>query len=281
VGGADARVLYGFDKPNSTNCSWKPISINLSEETENDLFLGDGWFSHTDSDIFLDSMGDIPVAMDVTERSNDLSTGSVGADDGNDSDSHPEYNTRDNTEHCESFPLDSSKENSPLLFSGFARLLLVQATQTSSTSVSEEALPYKVAALQGLQTLMASLPSCPVSNHAKHVLFNRFKGELFSAVSGRHVDTPPVITAGLLGVLGSLVWQGMGHNHASVLDEMMTILSPMVLNHAWTVREASSLCFASLSSSCTSSWLRQQKVVSALIHHAQESFRDPKFWRVR
>jgi hypothetical protein len=267
--------LCVFDESSSTESLWKPISVQLSSGTENDLFLGDKWFSHTESDISSDEIEDIPMAIDFTDRSNQ-------ADDSGASDWNPESDTGDSMKSVDVFAVvPSSDQNSQLLLSGFVRLLLVQASQIPSANLSDEALPYRIAALQGLQLLMTSLAPCPDSEHVKQILFNRFKGDLFAAVSRNHIDSPPVITAGFLGVLGSMMWQGVGHNHSSVLDEMMTSVSPLALNHAWTVREASSLCLASLSSCCTASWLRQHRVVSALIKHAQETFRERKFWRVR
>jgi hypothetical protein len=182
----------------------------------------------------------------------------------------------------------------PLSFGGLFRLLFMQATQKSQT-ISDEYLPYMVAALQGLQSLMSSLP--PGSDKIKSFIYDSFSANLVTIISGNGGETtaeietlPPVVVAGALDVLASTFWLGIGQKEeisqistsAPTADDILNLLQSSGGSHAWTVREASASCMASLASVCMPEWLlRQHRVASTMVKGAEVAFRDRKYWRVR
>lgn len=295
---ANATILYGWE--GGSICPWKPVSLQFSTS---DLFVGDGWFTQhqaleTDDD---DSIPSGDAIQDVT------SSPTVNVEELDNS--CIDFSNIDDTEALEiqvsdAEALDDEPSHAPLSFFGFFRLMLDQSCQNSQ-ALSDEYLPYKAGALQGLRSILNSLPL--ESDKAKVFVFLNYASRLLTifvpdpkgVVPSQRNEPPPVAVARALEALSSMIWEGIGTSddltksvptyangspapaNVPSVDDLLTLFQTMVGHHAWTVREASGSGASALALRSDSRWLRQHRVISTLVQCAETALKDRKFWKVR
>lgn len=295
----DKEVLFGWGKRDE-RCPWQVIVVSPGEYSD-DLFVDDNWLRQINSDDKEEFEGQLryeasrDMEIDAAKASSQLDIDGDCDELLENEDAGPESNVEERM----------TAGTSPVTFAGLARFLLEEAMPmavSKNIKDSDEFLPYRVAALTGLKDLMLSLDS----SSAQAILQ---KKELYTSMSPRLASIcdldnrfssteekvtseskePPVIVARAIDCLGALFWNGIGLDTnspplgtSSVLELARFLLAAGGSKQpAWTVREASWLCAASLASTCHPITLRNHHVVSAFIDGAAESQKDRKFWRVR
>lgn len=284
---SNVRAVLGWTEEEK-QCPWQPILV-APGQFNNDLFVGDGWFSQTvDEQEGTETTGGTTpgVAMEVDSEAEskldfdecDKLTDNLGGVDFGKSEE----------------PSKEAEASMPTLES-FVLFLMDQAMPTSVSkhiSESEEFLPYRVAAFKGLRDLMASLAgsSTAVVSQKKEV-YSKLAPRLFSLcnVEDKRSDVPPVVVARAIDCLAACFWQGMKSKDDIQDSDTLGMLELAQLlratggekQPAWTVREATRMCLGELASNCHPSLLRDHKFVSALVECAAEAQKDRKFWKVR
>ena len=290
------KFLLGWEKTGET-CPWQPILVAPGKFT-NDLFVGDNWFGQKhekeeEKDPLEDQAGDEPMDVDSSEVKGKLDIEedcdklTENEDDNHDSDAEERVGV----------------ETRVVTFAGLVRFLSEQAMPSHvsrNLKDSDEFLPYRVSAFKGLRDLMASLiDSSQKGIEQKKEIFTRISLRLVSLcdIDGRFISEdastktkePPVLAARAIDCLAASFWLGIGWDGGIIKSGTSSVLELARFlvaaggskQPAWTVREASCLCMASLASTCHQNALRDHKVVSTFVECAVESFKDRKFWRVR
>jgi proteasome component ECM29 len=266
------EMMHAQEETDSIEMSSKPIAVTATSES--DLFSGDEWFILDLGDGTQSMEDEVPVPLETGTITSDSPLASAFEQDEMALESEDPPDEIRVTTHA------SILQASPLTFCGLAKLILRQAALQASSDarLSDEALPYRVAALQGLQNLMIALPFSPANDNLRSVVYNRSKDDLVSTI--KNDDSPPVVVAAALGALSSMVWCGFGTDEPDALDELASLAS-LRKSQAWSVREASSICVVALVLNSHSPWLRQHKTMALLIQSASDALRDQKYWRVR
>ena len=289
------KVFLGWEKTGET-CPWQPILV-APGKFSNDLFVNDNWFGQMhekeEKDLMVDRAGDEPMDIDSSEVDGKL-------DIEEDCDKLTE-NEDDN--HNSDAEERIGVEIRIVTFAGLARFLSEQAMPfrvSRNLTDSDEFLPYRVSAFKGLRDLMTSLIDSPQKGiEQKKEIYARISLKLVSLCDfdGRFIfedaltktKEPPVLAARAIDCLAASFWQGIGWDGEIIKSGTSSVLELARFlvaaggpkQSAWTVREASCLCLASLASTCHQNALRDHKVVSTSVECAVESFKDRKFWRVR
>lgn len=286
--------VFGWEKTDEP-CPWQPVLVE--PENFNDLFVGDSWFRQTHETAECDPedklvlpLSDEAMDIDTSEAKGKLD---IEEDDGDEGDIHE-------SDVEEQIRLEARVVS----FAGLARFLADQAMPSHvsrNVADSDEFLPYRVAAFKGLHDLIASLVDSSHKGDAmKRELYTRVSPKLVSlcdfdsrlvseaATSKTKTEEAPVIVARAIDCLTVSFWHGIGWDGdiiktgtSSVLELARFLVLFGKKQPAWTVREASWLCLASLASTCHQNALREHTLVSIFIEGAVDSFKDRKFWRVR
>jgi proteasome component ECM29 len=257
-----------------------------TKEKQDDLFDGDDWFKRPDmkiDDVNDDVGGDDVVIMTdaINSEENVVLDMKEDYDAGNEEQVNYSENEDTNTE---------AKSTKQLIMSGFCRVLLDQSLVTSNNS-TDDVLPYKVAAISGLTSLLTSV--APTEGSAsyhdtvdfQHFMYDLVGPRLFSFISDNQDSTAPVLIARALECLAAAMYIGIG------IDSAQSYADPGVLlrffaesttkQPAWTVRQASALAASSLVACMPSAILRRTESIKLVLDCSNETLKDKKFWKVR
>ena len=293
----DEKILLGWEN-NGEPCPWQPILVAPGKFSD-DLFVDDKWFSQMHEEREDDPNDQVvPKAGEDMEIDSPEAEGPLDIEEDCDKLTENEDDNHDSDVEGKIVP-----EASVVTFAGLARFLMEQAmpSQVSrNLAESEEFLPYRVSAFKGLRDLMASLNnSSPRGIEQKQEIYTTLSPRLVSLCDfdnrfgskGEKTKSkePPVLAARAIDCLAASFWNGIGLDRdipttgtTNVLELARFLVSAGGSKQpAWTVRESSWLCVASLASNCHPSALRDHKVVSTFVECAAESQKDRKFWRVR
>jgi len=291
---------YGWENPTMT-CPWAPLVVDPDDNLD-DLFSNDQWFKdqHTASEgttYILDASKDALDPRKDEEESGGESKLNLEDCDTLLGDESPSPVIEEDTNG------DSSKEQESnyLTYSGLCRALLHQGIPITSRShvSSEEALPYRAAALQGLSDLLASFNAeDEVGSHQLKTLYTIIAPTLIRVVdTEKHFQLEeeskkeaPLIVAKSVNCLAAAMWKGFGTrgkgNDANKIEAVPDLVKMLSLTGgdkqpAWTVRESSLLASASLVGKCDLQPLRKHETVSTLLSCTAFALKDRKFWKVR
>jgi hypothetical protein len=279
----------GWDK--RTVCPWLPIDLSVTEGSA-DLFVGDRFFD----------------GVDVVEAETDESAHQEGreteaeideADAPIDFSEGDKFLSEQDTD-CEDSEMREGEKVSVVSFMGISRFLLEQALPPTrkmlETNSQDEALPYRAAALQGLEDLMKTLQSSRREGSfiLLKALYSNSISRLLAVIDSESIvietvefvkDEAPLIVARALSCLAASIFEGIG---SSELAEQNALLLARILQNAggakqgaWTVREAAASCASNLARLCNSQSLRRHELPAVFLECAKNALKDRKFWRVR
>lgn len=287
-------------------CPWMPISESL-ESFGIDLFVGDAWFEQRHSEMDLDDGdGEYPGA---SEGDSELdATMEEGKDSNENANVKIDFDEGDNiltsdTETEQKLNLDDNA--GCLSFAGLCKALLEQAFPSSSSQITaalaDDVLPYRASCLACLSDLLRILSNIPTMTESllkyqvdlyrmvAPALLPVVGKEMFAEANEKSSATePPLIIAKSLDCLASAFWKGIGSDVIGNHPEEETVSLSGILRSvggskqpAWTVRESSVLCAASLASRCSVSCLRKHRLIDNFLESSKHALRDRKFWKVR
>lgn len=202
--------------------SWPLV---LRTDLPDDLFAGDGWFKLSEEK--LRAVND-EVECDVTNAAV-TETDGINFEDDAALDLKAENGVVDdeewNVDTAES-DADEKSRVRPVVFSGFCRLLLNQALRARSNTAIEGLLPYNVAVLSGLTSLLKSMTSTSSPDTASssddnipHHIFSIVGPSLYSFIVESQTSsssTPPVLIARALESLAAAMYNGIGRDDVNV-----------------------------------------------------------------
>jgi hypothetical protein len=152
--------------------------------------------------------------------------------------------------------------------------------------VGDLLLPYRKGCFDALSLLLKQLPS---SNFELNMELFKIAGPTLLQMIESEKE-PPVLTAAALNCMGEALWYGVGNPNDSsakpalldlrVFGEQIAQLGGKA-QPAWTIREASALCFSQLVSKMHAECFRQHVLISCVVNSAGHSLKDRKYWRVR
>lgn len=290
VGDSGYLATLGWEL-DGTECPWQPILVAPEKNLAGDLFAGDDWFGqkHNENEP-LEPTVDVPL-QDAADD-----------DTGTAEDDRIEFEECDNADENNEKPEESFSEETlatdtkQLTFAGFASFLMDQAMPavvSANLMESEEFLPYRVAALKGLRSLMASLTvSSSIARSQKRDTYMTITPRLLSLCDlegpKSKVEIPPVIVARGIDCIASCCWLGMSNDDIdqSTVPNMLELAERLKVaggekQPAWAVREATRLCLGFVVTNCHVAVLREQRFVSVLLDCAAGALSDRKFWKVR
>jgi len=291
---------YGWEKL-TTPCPWAPLVVDPDHSLD-DLFRNDQWFkAHTStSEALLDTTDEEKAVEDSSKEQEDSGEeAKLNLDDCDTllGDESPAPVVEDDTIGDDTKDQDSSY----LMFSGLCRALLDQGIPRVSRShvSSEEVLPYRAAALQGLSDLLASINvEDEVGSSQLQSLYSTIAPTLIRVVdTEKHFNLaeeskkdPPLIVAKSVNCLAAAMWKGFGKadedNKVNEFEKIPELVKMFSLTGgdkqpAWTVRESSLLANAILVGKCNLQPLRKHETVSILLSCTAFALKDRKFWKVR
>jgi len=280
VPSTDQRI-YGWEVEGL--CTWIPVIQSPTDGVE-DLFLGDNWFS---------------VAKTSPDFVEEMEIEATGGDDENHIETSVELSAVDDEMEMEESEIpttETTESSSTLEFSGLCKALLLQAipdSKATSTSaiLSEELLPYRAAALQGIADLLKSLiqESDPVESEKEiKKIFTIVARPALSIIDSEKImaietksNQPPLVIARAIDAFAASMWPGI-----DLEDKAAEILSVFktaggTKQAAWTVRESAALASSLLALRCSESVLRNHKCLSTFLSCTEQALKDRKFWKVR
>lgn len=292
---SEDTIAYGWE--GSGRCPWAPLY--LSRDSLEDLFREDNWFATAHSQ----ENGKEPEFLDVVAADNPESeNGDTEAEEKIDFEEGDKVlgTVDDSDKGAQDMDVadDETSSSGSLSLLGLCRALLAQGlmTDVNATSSSDEVLPYRAAALEGLADLLKSLRGGSESSPSLKMMYDFMAPALVGVIDtegelGMNNETatqPPLIVARSIDCIAAALWNGIGDDGAnaapigSVLKlsgMLQTAAGPK--QAAWTVRESAVKCTANLASSCHFSALRKHALPATLIETATHALKDRKFWRVR
>ena len=194
-----------------------------------------------------------------------------------------------------------------LSFAGLCKVLLEHAFPSSSSQITaalaDDVLPYRASCLACLSDLLRALSDIPTMTESllkyqvalyrmvAPVLLPVVGKEMFAEAGDNEKDSatePPLIIARSIDCLASAFWKGIGNDGSGIHPEEEAVSLSGILRSvggskqpAWTVRESSALCAASLASRCSVSCLRNHRLIDNFLESSKHALRDRKFWKVR
>lgn len=283
-------------------CPWMPLS-DSQDSLGKDLFVGDEWFENRQS------------VMDVSDENNErleLETeASVPDVEMNETEDEEkiDFEKADDllTSDTETEEVSSSEEVvDSVTFAGLCKALLEQAFPRNashvSASLAEDVLPYRASSLAGLSELLQALSDIPNTTDLLldyQIAVYRMVAPTLIPVIGKEMyqdagdseekkSEPPLIVARAVDCLASAFWKGLGKNAEEEHPEEDVLSLAEILRTvggskqpAWTVRQSSALCAASLTFNISVHSLRNPRLVDSLLDSSKYALSDRKFWRVR
>ena len=274
----DERSLLGWSDTERP-CPWRPLTITPGEFRD-DLFAGDRWFL-TGEELEVEENAGTPLPeMDE----DDSDEGKIAFEDADAEDSAIQAAEDEEPIGVGSVIVDERTASVPT-FTGLSRFLCDQAmllANKDSQLLSDDLLPYRVAAFRCFRDLQNSLRECTKQRIEIFDIVSPSLLQMFGRES-LEIDIDkrpkPVLVAAAIDCMRACFWNGFNVDPKGlilILKEAGGKTQP-----AWTVREASALCCAQLALKSHDDCIRQHAVVSHLVEMAKSALTDRKFWRVR
>ena len=251
------------------------LPVSMSANTLDDLMVGDHWF--------LEAANQPEEGEEGLANESNASTGTATED------RQLETEDEDLDDWDRQIPQSASSTDArrPISFLGVCHLLVEHAIPALQRDVGDLLLPYRKACFDSLSSLLSNLP--PRKSELRLKLFELVGSKL---VQFMRSEEPPVLKAASLNCMGCLLWNGIGEKADEPSDCSEAVLSVRALAEciaelggkkqpAWTVREASSQCFAQLVLKMDADCFRQHELISQVVQTASHSLTDRKYWRVR
>ena len=277
--------------------------VHSNDETTNDLFEGDGWF--TNDAVPIDDDDDDDNEDSNHPDNDDAQKDNKGGDnvdsDGTNNDSMVDTDMEDGTEdtsngvnHQKRTERAEQQEQRPVAFAGLCKALLsigVSKLASAQKFGSEELLPFQAGAFEGIASLLKSLRPETHNEQIKRVHGLVYE-KLLIIVDNTGCQTtgspgdkgpPPLVVAKAVDTLAASIWNGYGEDNEHEVTDLAKIFAQIGgrTQPAWTVREASNHAAATLVSRCHDKVLRGYGFVTILLDCTKQALKDRKFWRVR
>lgn len=289
---ANGAILFGWTGKDGA-CPWQPIAV-VPGRFADDLFAGDNWFKEN-SEVDIQKEEGWTPETEMMDHEGEGKLDFEGCD---------ELSANDEATGSEDEGARVNGQINIPVFLGLCRFFLSQALPSDVSKNhldSEEFLPYRAAAFKAYRDMMASLSETSMTSIEQkkevYVVVSRrlislfdSEGRLSSGNQSRSSEAAaPLLVARAIDCLAASFWDGFGSEAdaetipaTNALELARTLLlAGGARQSAWTVREASCQCVASLCYHAHSSVIRSHTFVSAMIECASQAQKDRKFWRVR
>lgn len=254
------------------DCPWTPINLNGSEL---DLFSGDQWFSlHQVDAIGNEENVDEPLPQESNSSETEAEDEVIdfGPADFEDADEIMKSSTHK----------DEEFKNISLF--GLCRLLMEQGLPQNGSRArfAPEYLSYRAASIESVSIILDGIKTLPEK------MYDLILPSILSIVNKELItdeSIPPLIISKCVGVLSSVIWEDIGNTEHGA--SQVQLLCAIFLHHssynqhAWTVREQSSLAFAKLIQRGHFSVIKRLEIIQKALDATKQCQQDRKFWRVR
>jgi len=286
--------LNGEANGHFDGCPYVPIVFRADCES---LFEGDGWFKGSEqTNTNVDEAGDREYEQldegPGQSPDDDATLDMSGEQELDDDDAAEQQFNSTAIETVDETEFGCEKQSVTLV--GLCRILAEQGLRSGGSE--EGRLPYRVAALSALSTLLRSVvpDESSDSEHCTSIVehqsyvYNVIAPSLFAFILGQASsgkdNAAPVLVARALECLASAMYDGVGTgsecNDAIVLLKFF-LLSTGNTQPAWTVRQMAALAASSFIAKTPSSVVRKNDAILTVLECSSNALKDKKFWKVR
>lgn len=256
-----------------------PIAFNAGTT---DLFLGDSWFSNDHAPESSTNKQDESKVVTCMETSDD-------SENEKDIDfSNMDEILDDDDHYSEALNPEGEILARPVSIYGLCVLLLNEGLPRLSSGLASEFLIYRTSALDNLSKVLAVMNSERSPELA--LLHQAITPHLFEVMKCANEESaiPPVLVSKCFTCFGFTLFDNIGNNHSDPnelnllsMSKVLRLNCDLLHQSAWTIREASALCSASLVRNASIQVLSNIEISEELMATSSLTLKDKKFWRVR
>ncbi len=248
-----------------------------------DLLVGDSWFSNDHA------CGSSPNDQDESKLVTCMGTSDDSdKEKGIDFSDMDEILDGDDYNHSEPFIPEGEALARPVSIYGLCMLLLDEGLPQTSSGLASEFLIYRTSALDNLSKILAVMNTERFPVLA--LLHQAIAPRLFEVMKCANDENaiPPVLVSKCFSCFGFTLFHNIGNNPSDSnevnvlsLSKVLRLNCDLFHQSAWTIREASALCSASLVRNASVRVLSNIEVSEELMTTSSLTLKDKKFWRVR